>query len=466
MKINFTLKAILLLLLCSTFSFAQQKGNSERKIFGKTVSSINPNNGLIKCVSSEYEASLQEKNADRQSQQEFEQWLAPLIEAQKAKMQSQRNVNETQVVVTIPVVVHIIHSGQAVGSTRNISDARVLSQITVLNQDFRRMTGTPGFNSNAVGADTEIQFCMAQRTPAGLATNGIDRVNLGSTTWSETNVEGTLKPQTIWDPTKYFNIWVCQFGGDLNGVLGYAQFPSNSGLSGLSSNGGSANTDGLVIDWRCFGTATLAPGSYFTDYDKGRTATHEIGHCFGLRHIWGDLGDRQSNSLNCNGTDYCADTPTAGWENYDCNQVYDSCPSSAGNDMVENYMDYTNDICMNIFTQNQKTRMLTVLQNSPRRNSLLTSNACQSLSTSEFNLFNSIFIYPNPVNELLTISVENSIDLPSNYTIYNQLGQVIATKNILNNSDLSITTSSLSNGVYFIKVDKDNDSKTMKFLKN
>src|SRR5690606_19077246 len=94
-------------------------------------------------------------------------------------------------------------------------------------------------------------------------------------------------------PTKYFNIWVCQFGGDLNQVLGYAQFPSNSGLGGVPTYGGQASTDGVIIEWRAFGRNTEAPGTYFMysltlGYNKGRTTTHEIGHALGLRHIWGD----------------------------------------------------------------------------------------------------------------------------------------------------------------------------------
>ncbi len=390
---NITVTGLLALTLLSLPANSQEKPQG-RKVFGKSITSSNPQNGLVRCVSTEYEASLQKQDASRPGDAAFEAWIAPKIAEAKALRAANAN-KSVNTVITIPVVVHVIHNGDAVGSGENITDARVMSQITVLNQDFRRMTGTPGFNSNPVGADVEIQFCLAQTDPEGAPTTGINRVNLGVASWATSaQVEGTLKPSTQWDPSRYFNIWVCQFSNsfsaELYGILGYAQFPSTSGLPGLNPNGGAANTDGVIIDYRCFGSKAIANvGTYFADYDKGRTATHEIGHCFGLRHIWGD-------SSVCSEDDFCADTPQANTEHYGCETGSNSCPAP-GLDMVENYMDYSDDVCMNIFTQNQKDRIMAVMQFSPRRASLATSTACEpaqvfqndgSLNMSTMNITN------------------------------------------------------------------------------
>ena len=439
---------------------------TNRQVFGKTLQSRNPSNGLVRCISSEYEQSLQEKFPQRANAEEFENWIAPKVAAIKEQMATQRGTNG---LITIPVVVHVIHNGDAVGTDENISDARILSQITVLNQDFRKMLGTPGYNTNPVGADMEVQFVMAQRKPNGTATNGIDRVNLNVAQWAtESSVEGTLKPQTSWDPTRYFNIWVCQFSSsstaELEGVLGYAQFPSTSGLGGLNANEGAANTDGLIIDWRCFGSSDYAPGNYFDDYDKGRTATHEIGHCFGLFHIWGDNSSCTVNATDSN-KDYCPDTPASRVEHYDCLQTYNTCTSAAGNDMVENYMDYSNDTCMNIFTLDQKGRVLAVLTNSIRRATLVTSDAGLPLGLSSYDVAGNISLYPNPASNSITIHVANNVELPEAYTVYKTLGQTIAGKNVQSEADLSVNTSEFTNGVYFIKIVRGNSVKTLQFIK-
>ncbi|NUY80633.1 T9SS type A sorting domain-containing protein [Flavobacterium sp. MAH-1] len=449
------------LALCS---FAVSQAQTGRTVFGSPVRSVNPATGQIRCVSDEYEASLQQKNSNRANTEAFETWIAAKVEAAKQRLMNSKSVAE---VVHIPVVVHVIHNGDAVGTNENISDARVISQITVLNNDFRRILGTPGYNTNAVGADVEVEFCLAQKKPDGSATNGIDRVNLNTAQWStEASIENNLKPNTIWDPTQYFNIWVCQFSSspsaEMYGILGYAQFPSNSGLGGLNADGGLATTDGVIIDWHCFGSSDYSTGNYYSGYDKGRTATHEIGHCFGLRHIWGD-----SSSCTVNATDsfkdFCPDTPAAAEENYDCDAVYNSCALSPGNDMVENYMDYTYDTCMNIFTLNQKARILAVLQNSPRRSTLPASTACQALATPDFDKFEGLNLYPNPADSFVTIGISG--DLPQSYEVVNALGQMVAVRNISNDSDLTISTASFANGVYFVKVTKEGATKTLRFIK-
>ena len=356
----FTLAALLFVVL----NYAQNV--KEKTVFGKAVTNISPD-GYIRCATDEYEQYLQEKNPKRASRDQFESWLAPLVEQYK---QLQTTSSQSGGIIYIPVVVHVIHNGDAYGVSENITDAQVQSQITVMTQDYRKMVGTPGYNTNAVGADTQIEFVLAKVDPNGNPTNGIDRVNLCEASWSTTDIDGIVKPTTIWDPTLYMNMWSVNFTDTT--LLGYAQFPDSSGLGGLNASGGAADTDGVVAGYGFFGSSDLATGNFQAPFDKGRTMTHEVGHFLGLRHIWGDSASCTVNATDSN-KDYCPDTPAASAANFGCVTGTNSCPAAAGNDMIENYMDYTDDTCMNIFTANQKARIATVMNNSPRRTSLKTS---------------------------------------------------------------------------------------------
>ncbi|SIP97486.1 Por secretion system C-terminal sorting domain-containing protein [Chryseobacterium sp. RU37D] len=351
------------LLFCSSFA---QEIDGSKIVFGKkyTVEDLKRMNGIIRCASTEYEAMLQKKYPKRMTNEQFEDWIAPLIK------NAQNNKSQNGGLITIPVVVHVIHSGQALGTAPNITDNQVKSQITVMNNDYRKMAGTPGYNTNPVGADVMIQFALAKVDPSGNPTDGIDRVNLCQTSWSMAAVDSYVKPVTIWDPTKYMNMWSIKLAE--SGILGYAQFPSNSGLGGLDPYMGAADTDGVVANYWTFGSSDYNDGTFFLNapYDKGRTMTHEVGHYLGLRHIWGDG--------SC-GNDYCTDTPTAHDANYGCPPSQPSCDSPSIFEMVQNYMDYTDDTCMNIFTINQKDRIMAVMNNSPRRMELKTSVAEQAI---------------------------------------------------------------------------------------
>ena len=147
---------------------------------------------------------MQQKEPSRKGTLQFEQWLAPKITSVKRKRLQKDGIDNDEV-VTIPVVVHIIHDGDAIGESENIADEQVLSQITVLNQDFRKMEGTPGFNTNPVGADTGIEFCLAKRDPQGFYTSGIKRHKVASSILTLPQME-ELKTQTQWNPEKYLNI--------------------------------------------------------------------------------------------------------------------------------------------------------------------------------------------------------------------------------------------------------------------
>lgn len=436
--------------MTSFFSQAQER----LVAFGKEISNeyVNPYTGKIQCLSYQYSEYLRETIPGNSEIKEENEILLNQV---------QGTLNDEEVLV-IPVVVHVIHSGQPEGVSRNISEARVLSQIKVLNEDFRRKEGTSGYGSNPLGTDTKIEFCLATIDPDGNPTNGINRVNMGNMLWNMNNAETTLKPQTQWDPMKYFNIWVCEFDPSID-LLGYAQFPTNSGLGGIPFTG-NHNTDGVIIDWRAFGRAIEAPGSYFSGYNRGRTTTHEVGHWLGLRHIWGDNSSCVVNAIDTQ-QDFCPDTPAAAQPNYYCPPGLDSCPNDPGNDMTENYMDYGSDTCLNTFTPNQKARMRAALQNGLRRASLLTSNVCeQTSSTDKFGL-GMLSVYPNPTNDVLNLVIPDNYELSGTVTIYNTVGQTVYTSSVAHTNTYSINVSSFESGVYFVKFTKENQSKTVQFIK-
>lgn len=255
-----------------------------------------------------------------------------------------QSIPNTATIVTIPVVVHVIHNGEAVGTGRNISDAQIQSQIDVLNEDFRRLNADRT-NTLAefvgVAADAGIQFRLACLDPNGNPTNGIRRVQGGQADYDVVqNPDGTVNEaatgikanDAAWNRDQYLNIWTASMNND---ILGYAPFP-----------GAAANVDGVVIQFNAFGRI----GNLQANFDRGRTATHEVGHWLSLFHIWGD------DDGACTGTDNVADTPNQ------ADSYTNQCPSgqrfSCGtSNMYQNYMDYTNDACMNLFTAGQRDRM-------------------------------------------------------------------------------------------------------------
>lgn len=251
---------------------------------------------------------------------------------------------ESRNVITIPVVVHIVYNN----ATENISEAQVLSQMDVLNDDFRRLNADAD-NTWPQAADIEVEFCLATVDPNGNATNGITRTPTSVSAFGTNDaVKFTSQGgKDAWPAGDYLNMWVCDISG---GILGYAQFP-----------GGPANTDGVVMDYQYFGTI----GTATAPFDLGRTTTHEVGHWLNLRHIWGDGP--------CSQDDFVSDTPTSDAPNYGCNTGHVSCSTT---DMVQNYMDYSDDGCMNLFTSGQKNRMRALFNSGGFRASLPSSNGC------------------------------------------------------------------------------------------
>lgn len=242
------------------------------------------------------------------------------------------NKSQDDSIKTIPIVVHIIHNG----GTENISEAQIQSQIQILNEDFGKLTGT---NGDGNGVDTKVRFSLAKISPDGNCTNGIVRVK-SSLTNHQAYQRPLLKELSFWDNTKYLNIYIVK---SISGsVLGYSSFP-----------GGPPDEDGIVVRHNVFGKIGTASASL------GRTATHEIGHWFGLYHTFNNA----CGTDICTDGDYVCDTPPVLIANFGCPSSINSCSNDNPdlNDNIENYMDYTNDGCKNMFTEGQKLRIKATL---------------------------------------------------------------------------------------------------------
>ncbi len=267
-----------------------------------------------------------------------------------------------QSIITIPVVVHILYNENA--PEDNLSMEQILSQIEVLNQDYQLRN--PDRNNipeifQDVAANIDIAFCLASRDPNGAFTDGVTRTKLPADLITFTLEDDQIKRPELggvapWSRDHYLNIWVGRLEED---VLGYS-----------SSPGFSASIDGVAISTRYFGK-----GSQFNlhpSYNRGRTTTHEIGHWLGLRHTWG-----ASEENGCNFDDGIEDTPNSAAPYYDCPLLSNSV-SCDSQDMTMNFMEYVNDVCMYMFTNGQKERILSVLNTT--RSSLFDSKACQNMS--------------------------------------------------------------------------------------
>lgn len=376
-----------------------------------------------RCSSFEYKQ--QKLNEHPEYQQMFDQQEADY----QTFLQNHPNGYSPRAVVTIPVVFHVVYNTTA----QNISTTRLIEQINVLNADYRKQNSdaslVPSYFAG-VAADCEVQFCLAHRDPNGNWTDGVERIQTSTTSFNTNdNVKYTSSGGADgWDRDKYLNIWVCNLGSSL---LGYASFP-----------GGAAGDDGVVLHYKYVGvTGATAP------YNKGRTATHEVGHWLWLLHIWGDDGTA------CTGSDQCADTPNQADEHYGCpsgSQV--SCTNGPNGDMWMNFMDYTDDACMYMFTENQKARMWTILTST--RQPLQTSDGCDVTTVAELTLKNHFSVYPSPSNGQFTVEFANTEYEDLDISVTNTLGQQVYTRHLdaITENQFMLDLSNEAPGVYLLEI--------------
>ncbi|WP_170179681.1 M43 family zinc metalloprotease [Flavivirga rizhaonensis] len=269
--------------------------------------------------------------------------------------------NPEEDIFYLPVVIHIIHNGKPVGEGTNLSTARIERQIEILNEDFRRKKGTRGYNNHPDGGDTRIEFVLAKQDPDGKPFNGINRVDSTKVLVPSLGHNVNHYAQyAYWDPKKYINVWTTPLPEDSECfVFGSATGPETD-LPGTEffSLPQPGDAEGILINWLHFGESDIACYARF-----GRTLTHEMGHYLGVLHIWGE-GD-------CENNDYCDDTPAVDKPVY--NIAFIGCEGEPA--MINNYMTWSYDETMNMFTNDQIARMHYVLEHHEGRHALLSSHA-------------------------------------------------------------------------------------------
>ena len=406
-----------------------------------------PNRG---CTSMEYKKWEEERDPSIKE-------IRAKIEEQNRIFIAERLKNPTPLqhtIIKIPVVFHVVYNN----NSQNVSDACINAQLKVLNEDFRKLnsdwTNVTQTGWSFLVADCEIEFCLAVRDPDDNPTNGITRTFTNKAEFvhqndNDNDVKFTAQGgEDGWDRDQYFNIWVCNLNLD---NLGYGQFP-----------GGNYLTDGLVMDYQYMvGSA----GCGIAPYNKGRTAVHELGHCFGLYHTWGD------DNGACSGSDYIADTPNQAKEHYGAFPVgsvtTDACSPIDPGTMWMNFMDYTDDACMYMFTLGQKAVITATMNGS--RSPLKTSNGCTPLDVIESLLApQSISVFPSPSNGEVFINVNIPNTSLINISVTNMIGEVILETKTSAIKDLPIKLdlNNIPSGMYFVKLTIPEGSVTKKIIIN
>ena len=248
----------------------------------------------------------------------------------------------------IPTIVHIIYDSLNKRTTTDITDAAVRSEIKVLNEDFGKQYNTPGYNLYSFGADTRIRYCLATIDPNGNTTTGIEHIYSKDLASINSSDEMPTKNLSRWDQKRYLNIWIVAAVDGQTNVAGYSY---------LANIAAGQQYDGIVVVYPYFGSHQH---NQYYPYNMGRTTTHECGHYFNLYHTWGPDFTGQDGCTD--GGDSVFDTPPCGhpfMSQFD--PATESCqiPFECGTDyrLIEDYMDYSYDTCMDVFTKGQADRM-------------------------------------------------------------------------------------------------------------
>lgn len=376
--------------------------------------------------------------------------------------------------LTIEVVVHVVWKTAA----ENLPDSVIENQIAVLNEDFNRLNADTGSLRpffKPVAGDAGIRFHLAKIVRRQTSTNFTVNL-LGGSLLTELKKQATGGSDP-WDTQRYLNIWICNIrpatilGIPLAQILGFAFPPNGLGHWPDGSSAPSPGEDGVVIDYHVFGrnnpNTLTVPGGTGNLKVRGRTPTHEVGHYLGLRHIWGDGGLLGAN--DCKQSDGVDDTPFASAQsNFDCNKTKNSCTgmdayyNADAPDLIENYMDYASEDCMNMFTKGQVAIMRSVLAG-PR------SGLVNVVGTQVPASAISARLYPNPSTGAahLTLTLKEATTL--SVQIFDANGQRVfdipAQQHPEGTHHLSLESQNLPSGVYFVQVQTGSGRITQKFVR-
>ena len=387
------------------------------------------------CRSAEYRA------AQLQANPRLLQRMA-VVTGESSPGASNLNNSSTVSLITIPVVVHVVYHSDA----ENISDAQIKSQIEVLNADFEKRNGdTTAIPSyyRSLAANCGFRFGLALQDTNGQATTGVIRRYTDVTSFSINDgiKSATTGGDDAWDRDRYLNIWV----GNLNSsVLGYS-----------SIVGGPKATDGVVVLYSAFGTTGVAAAPF----NRGRTATHEIGHWLNLIHTWGDD--------SC-GNDDVADTPPQQGPDYgDPTGIKLSCSNEPYGNLYMDFMDFTDDIGMHLFTNGQRDRMRALFVPGGFRYPLLSSAVPVEMDDTVVTVADAgsaIAVFPNPATSGVTVSMTDNSSLGGVLGVYDLTGRRVVEMRITSLS-IQLDVSALKSGVYFIVAGDEAHRRVVKLVK-
>lgn len=370
-------------------------------------------------------------------------------------------------VYQIPVVFHIVHNTPS----HNLADSVVHSQMEVLNEDYRRLNANASETRDVflpVAGDVGIEFVLADQDPDGNPTNGIVRVATeresfeldffsGEMTLDEVKFSST-GGSDAWDTDRYLNIWVCNIAPGFGQVFGMAYPPAGLDHWPDDSSEPSAGAAGVILHYTTLGRNNPSHADDgVAENNLGRTLVHEVGHYLGLRHIWGDAISFFGED-GCEVDDGIADTPnSAESANFVCNFDANTCTEEVGEDfpdMLENYMDYSQDACMNLFTQEQADMMRYVLTEL-RPGLLGGSVGINESRTSTVKLF------PNPANDQITIEGTATID---RLAVYHYTGQQLIEQHNLNDIRVVLPVNHLAPGAYLVQIQSGGITEVQKLI--